>query len=89
MLRGGVIIITAIFSVLFLKKKLYRHHYLGITLAIIGITIVGTVAISGGSSSKSSNASLGVLLILCSLVFNGALFVGEELIFTKYYYEPM
>jgi len=43
MLRGGVIVITALFSVFFLKKKLKRHHYIGCTMAIIGITVVGSV----------------------------------------------
>ena len=38
---GGVIVVTATFSVIFLKKKLERHHYLGCSLAISGIVLVG------------------------------------------------
>ena len=40
-LRGGVIIVTALFSVLFLKKKLNLQKYLGIFLAVLGTIIVG------------------------------------------------
>ena len=41
MLRGGVIVITAIFSILFLKRKLYVHHLIGCLGAVAGIAIVG------------------------------------------------
>jgi len=41
MLKGGTIILTAIFSVLFLKRKLKSYHYIGIILTVLGITIVG------------------------------------------------
>lgn len=40
-LRGGVIIVTAIFSVLFLGKKLNLQKYLGIFFAVLGTIIVG------------------------------------------------
>jgi drug/metabolite transporter (DMT)-like permease len=41
MLKGGTIILTAIFSVLFLKRKLKSYHYIGIILTVMGVTIVG------------------------------------------------
>jgi len=45
MLRGGVIVIVAIMSVLILKRKLYSHNYLGIFMVISGVTMVGLSAI--------------------------------------------
>jgi len=42
MLRGSVIIFTSVLSVLFLKRKLYLHHWAGIALVIGGTAIVGT-----------------------------------------------
>lgn len=45
MLRGGVIIITALFSVIFLRKTISKNQILGIFLSVIGITIVGISAL--------------------------------------------
>lgn len=57
MLRGGVIVLVAIFSVTILKKKLYSHNFLGIFLVITGVTMVGLSAIlnSSGDDSNTSN----------------------------------
>ena len=41
MMKGGTIILTAVFSVMFLKRKLRSYHYLGILFTVLGITIVG------------------------------------------------
>lgn len=38
--RGGVIVTTAIFSKIFLKKKFTRSSILGCVLAVVGITLV-------------------------------------------------
>lgn len=54
MLRGGMIVIVAIVSVLFLNRKLYRHHILGLTLVIIGISLIGVAAITDSSGSSES-----------------------------------
>ena len=71
MLRGGVIVLVAIFSVTILKRKLYGHNFLGIFLVIIGVTMVGLSAIlnNSGDDSNSSNQGLGVALIAGSLIF--------------------
>lgn len=41
MLRGGIIILMAIVSKVFLKMELKNYHYFGCVLAIIGVAIVG------------------------------------------------
>jgi drug/metabolite transporter (DMT)-like permease len=40
-MRGGVVVITAIASVLVLKRKLYSYHICGCCLVIVGILVVG------------------------------------------------
>ncbi len=75
MLKGGTIILTAIFSVLFLKRKLKSYHYIGIILTVIGITIVGlsSFLISGEDGDQDEdfgNRFIGLGLVLISLVFN-------------------
>jgi drug/metabolite transporter (DMT)-like permease len=41
MLRGGVVLVTALFSVVFLKKRLQLFHYLGCGLVFSGVCLVG------------------------------------------------
>lgn len=42
MLRGGVILVTALFSKCFLKRIIYKHMILGCALVFIGIGLVGS-----------------------------------------------
>lgn len=55
MLRGGTLVIVAIFSVLFLNRKLFRHHILGLFLVVCGITLVGLAAIEGSDPTSDSS----------------------------------
>lgn len=68
MIRSGNIVVTTIFSVIFLKRKLYRHHYLGLTAIVAGIVTVGIVVIQASSSSgdDTSNMVLGIILLISS-----------------------
>lgn len=90
MLRGGVIVLVALFSVLFLKRTLHSHHYLGMFLVITGVTMVGMSAILDASNDDQSGSKvLGVILIAASLVLQAGLFVSEEIIFKHRHFEPM
>ena len=85
-----MVIITAIFSKVFLKKKLYRFHYLGIFFVVLGITLVGISALeSNENTTGSSNTGLGMTLILVSLITGGITLVSEERIFQVYHVEPL
>lgn len=92
MVRGGVILVTAVFTVYFLKKKLYLHNYIGCGFVIVGISLVGMANYifpkSSSSSDTSSMATISIFLILISLVTNGILFVSEEKLFSVYYLHP-
>ena len=52
MMRGGTIVTTFLFSVIFLKSKVEKNQVLGATLALVGVMIVGAsnMIFSGGSS---------------------------------------
>jgi undecaprenyl pyrophosphate phosphatase UppP len=41
MLAGTNIVYSALLTVFYLKKKLYRHHYLAIILIVGGVVTVG------------------------------------------------
>ena len=56
MLRGGVIVTTAIFSKFFLKMIPKRNHYFGCCFAILGILIVGASNIIFSPKSDEGDA---------------------------------
>ena len=41
MMRGMIVFITALFSIIFLKRTLYRHHYTALGFIVGGIALVG------------------------------------------------
>jgi drug/metabolite transporter (DMT)-like permease len=47
MLRGSIIFFTAIFSVLFLNRKLQTFHWCGMGLTVVGVTMIGLSSILG------------------------------------------
>jgi len=54
MLRGIVVFVVAIYSLIFLKRKYYSHHLLGLALILIGICFVSW---GGIISSKKREAA--------------------------------
>jgi len=67
MMRGIIVVITAIFSVVFLKRKLYCHHWVAVLCIVFGVAEVGLVAILNGSSTtESGSVALGIVLLLIS-----------------------
>jgi drug/metabolite transporter (DMT)-like permease len=92
MLRGGVVLVTALFSVVFLKKKLQLYHYLGCALVFMGVMVVGianfVLPAQGGEGPTAKQQLVGTLLIIVSLFFNGFLFVSEEKLFKVFHILP-
>jgi drug/metabolite transporter (DMT)-like permease len=64
MMRGGTIITTFIFSIVFLKAKVQRHQIVGSILAFVGVLIVGisNKIFSAGSSSSASGVTFAFIL---------------------------
>merc|ERR1711988_298040 len=54
MLRGGVIVFTCLFSKIFLKKQVYRHHLIGVVLLCIGFAVVGVASVVGPADSSAN-----------------------------------
>lgn len=62
MINGGSLIVTAAFSVIFLKKILYRHNYLGLFMNILGLIIIGVSALMNTTDEDNSSLLLGIIL---------------------------
>ena len=100
MMRGGIVVITAILSVLFLKRKQYRHHIFGILLILAGIVIVGVASVVFSKDDKKSDDgeeseggggtdALGIIMLIISQLFAGSLFIVEEKLLGNYYLHPL
>jgi drug/metabolite transporter (DMT)-like permease len=73
MCRGVIVVITAFFSVVFLKRKQYFHHIFSLTLIVMGVAIVGYVSVTAsdkdkkdGDESQVTTTLFGVILLLVS-----------------------
>lgn len=71
MLRGGVIVFTCLFSKIFLKREVYRHHMVGVVLLVLGFVLVGVASVlsdTGDASGAGVGGTItGILMVLVSL----------------------
>ena len=99
MLRGSMIIFSALLSVVVLKKRLYGYHWLGVALCCLAILVVGYSNIMGASLSSSgsyissnnlpqSRVVFGMMLIVIGQVVQASQVVLEEKLLRGYSIEP-
>lgn len=89
MMGGFVVFVVAILSIIFLGRRFYRHHWLGLLLVFIGIGLVATAAlVEKGGSSSEGNVTLGVILMIFSILVQGTQFIVEEKLLGSYYLSP-
>ena len=90
MLRGIKIIITAAFSIIFLKKRLYRHHWTSICCIFLGLILVGVAVLMATDTGKGIETKpLGVIILVVATVFSSALYVVEEKLLGSYELDPL
>lgn len=91
MLRGAVVIFTGILSLVFLKRKLYAFHWIGMVLVLCGLATVGlaSVLFPDQSSDNASNPLLGDVIIICAQVVVAIQMVIEEKFISKYNIPPL
>jgi drug/metabolite transporter (DMT)-like permease len=90
MLRGSVVIFTGILSVIFLKRKLYNIHWLGMFLVLSGLGCVGVASIvMGGTSKNAPNPLLGDIFVIAAQIVVSIQMVVEEKFVAKYDVHPL
>lgn len=96
MTRGSVMIFTAIFSILFLKSKIYRHQLCSLICIFIGIGIVGVATLGGSDEGADKKDDEDTFMLIVSFVgliiaqlFSATQFVVEEKIVNKYEVHPL
>lgn len=91
LLCGGSIITSCIVSKFMLGREIYRHHWFGNVLALIGFTLVGASSLLNETATERYSFKgelLGIFLVMFSLVLQGIQFNTEELIMIKNAVEP-
>lgn len=80
MLRGSVIVFVAIFSMMFLQRRLQLREWTGIGFIIIGLTCVGLSDMLGSSSSEVDRTKvlIGDSLIILAQIITASQMVFEE-----------
>ena len=89
MMGGLVVFVVAIMSVLFLKRKLYRHHWTGLCIIFTGICLVALAALLDKGSDAEGNTTLGIWMMVASILVQGWQYVIEEKLLGSYYLSPM
>jgi len=80
MLRGAVIIFTALLSVAFFGSKLRLYHWVGMLTIVMGLIVVGLGDVIGGNNSGDPNSVLtGDLLIVGAQIIAAIQMTYEQL----------
>ena len=87
-IRCIITVPVLIFSLIFLKRKFFKHHILGVSCITIGALAVMIDSILERSSS-SSDPIVGSVVLIVSQIIAGAVLVYEEYLMEKIYVEPI
>jgi len=66
MLRTTIFIYCALLALIFLKKRLYRHHWASMAIIVVGVCTVGLAYMLYKKDSKTYTASeqtVGLILL--------------------------
>ena len=77
MLRSSVVVFSALLALIFLKKKLYRHHVTSIVIIVTGIFLGGLSQVLN-SSKEVLLKPIGVIIVLVAQLFGATGYVVEE-----------
>jgi len=83
MLRGSVVLFTASFSVLFLKRKQWGFHWIGLFTVFGGTMVVGVSSLvnapsGGGGDNGIGQLITGDVLVVAAQIFTAVQMVVEE-----------
>lgn len=83
MLRGSLMIFSAILSICCLGRKLKPFHYIGIATTTLAVTLVGYASVKSASADANQNMSLeilGIFLIVGGQFIQASQMVAEEVL---------
>ncbi|KAK3494623.1 uncharacterized protein B0T23DRAFT_427610 [Neurospora hispaniola] len=103
MTRGALVLFVGIFSVVFLRRKLYAFQWLSLVGVMVGVALVGlagaiqpdqkhpsaTTTITADVGADALKVIIGVLMIAGAQIFTATQFVLEEYILERSTIEPI
>lgn len=93
MCRGTIILFVCAMSVVFLKRRQYAYHVVGVLFVVVGITLVSLSSMintkTGAVSSMPSSMVMGISIVIFAQLFQASMFVYEEKIMSKYPVRPL
>lgn len=92
MLRGAVIIFTALLSVAFLGRVIKKHMWVGMLTVIVGLVLVGMADIIFGSHDSKTDTNgiiAGDLLIIMAQIIVSVQMVYEERVISRRNVHPL
>lgn len=93
MMRGLIVFVAAILSIIFLKRRFYRHHWTSLALVVGGVALVGASPIlypdPNEQKQGSNSAVFGIILVIIAQFFAGGLMISEEKLLGNYYLHPL
>lgn len=88
MMRGFIIVITCLYSSVFLKSKIFKHQIIGVFLTCLGLSIIGLSSIIT-SSKSAKNPALGIFFTIFSQFFSGGVFITEQVLLKRLKTKPL
>jgi drug/metabolite transporter (DMT)-like permease len=95
MLKGTLVLIITVYSIIFLKRRFFRHHYTAVAIVMAGVVIVGASPLiypdndNDDDPVSTSSTIFGMVLEIVGLLFIGGNWISQEKLFEIYYLEPM
>jgi drug/metabolite transporter (DMT)-like permease len=79
MMRGFIVVITALMALIFLGRKQFSYHWASLFTIVGGVAIVGYVSIMNSDAKSAGATSItGIIFLLAAQCFTGGQFVTEE-----------
>ncbi|CAG9320696.1 unnamed protein product [Blepharisma stoltei] len=88
MIRGFIIVIVAIYSMIFLKRRLFRHETTGVIMITLGIAITGLASVLY-KASTAQDPVLGIIILIVGEALSGGMYVSEELFLKNVKVDPL
>ena len=86
MMKGISIVYVGLLSLLFLKRKMYCHHWSSMLTVTLGVCVVGIASLI--ATDNDSTSISGILILLPSHLFIAIKQISEEKILSGYNLDP-
>ena len=83
MLRGSMVIFSAIMTIIFLKRKYYCYHWFGILLVTCGLVIVAAASLMRNTDGEKKSTTGQIIMAIC-LVVGAQIIQASQIVIEEY-----